>query len=207
MSLKERLLEQPIVYETFHSIFSREKLDHLIFYLHSRPPRRPLSVLDLGCGPGTNARLFTDKTKYNYLGIDLNPAYIGIARRKYGLNFECADITRVIRERSRFDLVLLNSVLHHLNNEEAGTVLRSAREVLGPEGECVVLDMIFPDHLSWSTSLQRGLIRWDRGDFCRTVEGLEELVSVHFRPVRVDAFSIRIAGIILWDMRLIVCQT
>src|SRR6202040_4264101 len=70
-------------------------------------------VLDVGCGPGTNARHFSHA---DYLGLDLNPAYVEYARRRYSNRCELADVTHYSAPSSEpFDFVLVNSLLHHID--------------------------------------------------------------------------------------------
>jgi SAM-dependent methyltransferase len=206
MNWKEWLLERPIVYRTFHRLFSDKKQEQLRRYLERMQCDLPIRVLDLGCGPGTNAPLFLDTVRFAYFGIDLNPDYIEAAARRYGLSFRCADITKSPEFLGQYDLVLINSVLHHLTDNEARTLLESACNTLRPGGECVVLDMIQPRRRSLRTLCQRTLIRLDRGFFCRSLEALEKLLSAYFRPIEIHAFSIDFLGITLWDLRLFVCR-
>ena len=125
------VLERPLVWEA-----SRVGLD-LAFGLYRR--RRAVlrswglldgepSVLDIGCGIGMYASL----TSGQYVGVDLNRAYIEHARRKRAderHSFRCADATDLIGEGERFDFVLMVDFLHHLDDRAAVSVLSTAREL------------------------------------------------------------------------------
>jgi SAM-dependent methyltransferase len=125
------LLDRPLVWEA-----SRVGLD-LVFGLYRR--RRHVlrgwgmldgapSVLDIGCGIGQYASL----TSSRYVGVDLNCGYVEHARRRRGdagHSFRCVDASELVVEGERFDLVLLVDFLHHLSDEAAVSVLRTARRL------------------------------------------------------------------------------
>jgi len=78
-------------------------------------------VLDVACGPGTNTNFFADA---DYLGIDFNERYIRAARKRYGRNFVVADVRKyVAAPEDRFDFVLVNSFLHHLDTSDVLGIL------------------------------------------------------------------------------------
>ena len=54
---------------------------------HHNDLARVRRVLDVGCGPGTNAARFEAA---EYVGLDINPGYVAFARRKYRGSFEVA---------------------------------------------------------------------------------------------------------------------
>ena len=81
-----RLLERPGVYLAWQRPFVSSKLGPVWRHNERSAIRR---VLDVGCGPGTNSAEFVG---LDYLGVDLNPAYIEHARRKHGGRFEVADV-------------------------------------------------------------------------------------------------------------------
>ena len=60
----DRLLELPFVYETWQAPFVSAKLKPFLANVDLGRTRR---VLDIGCGPGTNARVFAG---CDYVGID-----------------------------------------------------------------------------------------------------------------------------------------
>ena len=206
MKLRTSLFDRPSLYQHFHRFFSRRKFLYLQRYLGDRTSAVPVKVLDLGCGPGTNSFLFSDKNKYDYLGLDFNEKYIRWARQLYDLNFLCADVTKLAKSGSAYDLILINSVMHHLSDAEADHLLSAAQDLLGPGGECVVLDMIRPEARSTSNSVQRMLIRLDRGSFCRKLRDLQRLLTSYFETDIAYSFDISFVGVPLWDLKLFVCR-
>ncbi len=129
-------------------------------------------ILDVGCGPGTFAELFEH---CDYLGVDINPAYIAAAQRQHGnQRFVTGDATRLALREPPFDLVLLNFFLHHLDEDSAVTLLRALRGLLTPRG-CMVIHE--PLHPEGKRGLPQLLMRLDRGEHYRPLVQLRELVS------------------------------
>jgi SAM-dependent methyltransferase len=83
-------------------------------------PLAPGSVLDAGCGEGETIERLRPLLPDDTVGIDHNPACIDYSRRRHpGVEFAVHDITRLPYEDDRFDLVLCNEVLEHLDRPEA----------------------------------------------------------------------------------------
>lgn len=85
----DRAFELPIVYRTIQAPFAEAKLAPFFRGLKARSVR---SVLDVGCGPGTNAAHFAH---LDYTGIDINPDYIASARRRHAGRFVAGDAPNV----------------------------------------------------------------------------------------------------------------
>lgn len=203
----DALLAHPSVYGAFHRVMSRGKLDRLREVLRDEFHGRPaaLKILDLGSGPGTNVRIFLADARYEYLGIDINRRYVDYANRRFGTMFQQGDITSLAGITDRFDIILLNSVLHHLDDQAARTVLAGSALHLAVGGRFVVIDMILPSDLSWRSWPARSMIRLDRGAFCRTAGEIESLLGLHFRRWRSRSFALPSSRVRLWEMRVYVC--
>ena len=206
MALQDVLFEYPLVYRWFHRVFSGAKHRSLSSHLSTLKADRPLRVLDLGCGPGQDAVLFQDRGRYEYLGIDINPKYIDIASKVYGMNFRAADVTTGEEFKGRYDIVLINSIIHHLSPEQTHTILKSARGALAEGGQCLVLDMIHPVANRPSNAVNRFLISRDRGRHCRSERELDGALGEYFEVKAKRPFAIKMLGVLLWDLRLYVCE-
>lgn len=88
---------------------------------------RPARILDLGCGGGdVLARLVAlasaDGIPVEGLGVDPDPRAIAVAagraRRSPHMTVRCTDSGTLRAEGERFDLVVSNHVLHHLDDGE-----------------------------------------------------------------------------------------
>lgn len=206
MALQDVLFEYPFVYRWFHRVFSGSKHHALSSHLSAPGAGRPRRVLDLGCGPGQDAVLFRDRSRYKYLGVDINPKYVAIASKVYGMDFRVADVTDADEIKGAFDIVLMNSLIHHLSPEEAHTLLTSARGALAEGGECLVLDMIYPAVSRPSNRVNRLLIDLDRGRHCRSERELDLLLREYFDVQAKHSFAIKMLNVLLWDLRLYVCK-
>ena len=141
---------------------------------------RPARVLDCGCGTGIYAREFS---RESYVGIDLCPEYIQRARTGHpGYDFRVMDAARMDFPEDAFDAAIVSGVLHHLDEDTAGQVLRELRRVLKPEGELLVWEDV-PARQSWNV-IGRLVHRLDVGSFIRPSEGYLELLMKDFRVER-----------------------
>jgi SAM-dependent methyltransferase len=184
-------MEHTAVYRMWQAPFAERKLEPFLRAVDLRRVRR---VLDVGCGPGTNARHFRE---HDYLGVDINPAYIRHAERRFGSRFRVADVTTMLIEPGQaYDCILVNSLLHHLPDEAADRLLGHLATLLSGDGSVHILDLVLPPDPSFA----RFLARRDRGDFPRPLERWRELFSAHFMPVIFEPYPLGLAGLTLWSM-------
>lgn len=191
VSLTEAFLGRAAVYRLWQAPFAGRKLAPLE---RSGDIARARRVLDVACGPGTNAGRFAHA---DYVGVDVNDAYIVAARKRNRGRFITADFTAPLpAELGTFDFILLNSFLHHLNAAEAMRVLRATRALLDAGGNVHVLDLVLPERASPA----RILARADRGRFARPVEEWRELFASVFETVSFARYDLSALGIPLWQM-------
>ena len=189
MRIIYRLLENPIVYQAWQAPFVRQKLAPVIENLGQGP------ILDVGCGPGTNTGYLVPK--HQYLGVDINPAYINDAKRRFCADFMVADVTRAeIPNIESFNAILLNSLLHHLSDIEVTKLLNSLAKQIRKDASVHVVELVLPT--------QRGLPYWlarlDRGDFPRPLTAWQKIFSSQFKIARCQPFELSILGIKLWQL-------
>ncbi len=74
-------------------------------------------ILDLGCGKGTLSQ-FLKKRNNTVVGVDISPTAIDRAKASFpDINFVCSDISEfVIKEKSKFDLVVIMGTLAYIEN-------------------------------------------------------------------------------------------
>jgi SAM-dependent methyltransferase len=139
-----------------------------------RPPPGA-QILDIGCGPGTLLDALPPDVRY--VGFDLNPAYVELARARFGdrAQFHCAAVgERWDFEVGSFDLVIACAVLHHLDDAEATALVATAVQALRPAGALVTLD---PTRHRCQHPVARWLVALDRGRCVRSPEGYRQLLE------------------------------
>lgn len=191
MKLHARVMENTLAYRLWQAPFAEQKLAPLFAHNDLRAVRR---VLDVGCGPGTNTHHFASA---DYLGIDFNPAYIENARRRHGREFVVADVTKYeVAREERFDLILANSLFHHIDTASTSRILAHLATLLSDDGHVHVLDLVLPER----PSVSRFLARADRGEYPRPLAEWRQLFTDAFEPVVFEAYPLGVGGVTLWNM-------
>lgn len=122
--------------------------------------RDGMSLLDVGCGPGTiTADLAQRIAGGTVVGVDLPSDVIGGAQTEFGapnLRFDVGDVYALDFDDESFDLVYAHQVLQHLGEPVAA--LREMLRVLRPGGHVAVRDSDYGAFV-WSPADPR-LTRW-----------------------------------------------
>lgn len=190
MNAPYRILEYSTIYRIWQRPFARMKLRPV---LEENDLSRVKRVLDAGCGPGINTRCFDRST---YIGVDINKRYVASARMRHSRSFVVADVTRSPFREGEFDFILLNSLLHHLRDDEVNHLLGHLAELLAEDGYIHVLDLVLPER----PSPARRLARWDRGRYPRSLSRWRQLFSDHFEIVLHQPYPLGMASVTLWSM-------
>ncbi|HEY6807384.1 MAG TPA: class I SAM-dependent methyltransferase [Gemmatimonadales bacterium] len=189
MSLTGWLLEQPLVYRLWMAPFAEAKLAPLAAHNDLARVRR---VLDVGCGPGTNAAHFRDA---DYLGVDINERYVADARRRHGRTFLAADITAYQVTGDPFDCILVNSFLHHVDLPSTHRILAHLATLLPEPGHVHIIELVLPP----TTSPARMLAKLDRGDYPRPLDEWRAIFARHFEPEVFEPYGVGLLGVTLWQ--------
>ena len=103
---------------------------------------RGLSVLEIGCGLGTDGAQFAQAGAH-YTGIDLTEAAIELARKRFELSglaegeFRVADAENLDFADDSFDRVYSHGVLHH--TPDTARAVAEIHRVLKPGGRAIVM--------------------------------------------------------------------
>jgi SAM-dependent methyltransferase len=191
VSFIDLILRQPIAYRLWMAPWAARKLEPV---LRNNDVSKIKRVLDVGCGPGTNAGAFAHA---DYVGVDLNQQYIADARKRYGRNFLAVDVRgNEFPVGSGFDCILLNSLLHHLDDNSSHTLLRRMTELLTPDGHVHIIELVIPDQLG----IPRALAQADRGEYPRPLATWKTMFSEFFEPVVFEPFTLTGGPLTLWEM-------
>jgi SAM-dependent methyltransferase len=170
-------LSSPIVYEFFHHLIGARRwlqrfTDEVI------RPRSGDRVFDIGCGPGALLRCLPETT--SYVGFDRNEAYIGRARRIYGVRgeFICDDVANFASYAlAPADIAVAIGILHHLDDNLASGLLQTTANALKPGGRLITVDPCFHSEQS---AIQRFVVSHDRGMHVRPYDRYVELAGAVF---------------------------
>lgn len=184
-------MDHALVYRLWQATHAERKIAPFLARVANNPPKR---VLDVGCGPGTNARHFRD---CDYLGVDINPSYVSNATRRYGHRFRVADVTRNdLDDGGTYDCILVNSLLHHLSDVDADRLLSRLPALLSADGVVHIIDIVMPGR----RFIARKLARLDRGKFVRSSERCRELMTRHFTLCSLEEYGLRNMGVTFWQV-------
>lgn len=187
----DQILSHPWVYRAWQAPFVRQKLAPFLANSAISPEDR---VIDVGCGPGTNAGVFEPR---GYVGADLSPQYIDSARERYPQHqFEVWDITKPGPDLGTFDLALVNSVFHHLSDSETETVVTALPKYLRGGSSIHIIDLVLPD----DRSLSRTLAKLDRGEYPRPLDHWRSLFGGLMEVKMMEPFRVGLFGTRMWDM-------
>jgi SAM-dependent methyltransferase len=190
------LLGWPAAYKLWQLPFQKQKMAPVAA---SRPPG-PLRILELGCGPGLNVPFFK---KDEYLGVDIEPRYVAAAQaecRRSGSHHkailgDCAHLGGLVD--GSFDVVLANSLLHHLSDEEIARTLEGVTGRLAAGGTLQIIDLVIDDT---GSKVGNWLAVNDRGRFARTTANLLDVVSKRLEVIQHTRFNLQLGGLDLWNM-------
>ncbi|MEK8019394.1 MAG: class I SAM-dependent methyltransferase [Candidatus Parabeggiatoa sp.] len=179
------ILSVPAIYTLFSELLDRKKGGgNTILVKEYIRPKANDKLLDIGCGT-SNILGYLPKN-IEYTGFDANYQYIEAAKKRYGHRgtFICERInTTNLGKYSQFDLVLVDGVLHHLDDREALQLFNIAHAALKNGGRLITMDGVFVENQS---SIARWLISKDRGQNVRTQVGYLELASQVFSNITTD---------------------
>jgi ubiquinone/menaquinone biosynthesis C-methylase UbiE len=135
-------------------------VEHALRLLAGRERGR---ALDIGTGPGQIViKLAQRLTRWKFIGVDRSPGMIAQARENLAaaggelagrVEFQVADGIRLAFPDKSFDLVLCNSVLHHLAEPEK--LLSEMARLASPSGAILLRDLrrpgriAYPLHVRW----------------------------------------------------------
>lgn len=188
MGLVDRLLDRPAIYRLWQKPFADRKFAPIRRHGNLSRARR---ILDVGCGPGTNAKYANGA---DYVGLDINESYLAYARSHFRGMFVAADLrSSDLGDLGTFDAIIVNSFLHHIDDLAVHHVLSQLRQRLQSGGHVHFVELVLPPGFSpgWI------MAKLDRGPYARAVEHWTHLFGTHFSPAIVERYAV---GWGLWQM-------
>lgn len=194
--IKNGILESSIGYSLWSKPLNGPKID-AIFEMLDFAKQKDTTILDIGCGPGSNSAYFTN---WDYLGIDLNPAYIKTAQSKFpDSKFMVADAANLQLGDIKYDVILINSLMHHLTDEECISLLESCRNCMGNDSVLIAQEPLIPSNGKIIDNL---FMKMDRGDHFRQLESWRTLFDkAGFEFAKEKTYPLKLANLVTaWTM-------
>lgn len=106
------------------------------------PFKKGNKILDVGCGEGTDAKVFTEVYGLNFYGIDI---YESLEIKKHKYNFKIGGIHKIPYESECFDYVYTHDVLHHVDEKTQSdnsilSGLKELRRVCKKNGFIIIVE-------------------------------------------------------------------
>jgi len=119
------------------------------------------NILEIGCSTGNLARAIIDMNGNSYCGIDISKKYIerAIKDTREG-RFLHMDARKLDFENELFDIVMLHSVLHHVDDDVGKNCLKETYRVLKKDGKVLITEPTV-DHNSFTSTI---MCKLDRGE-------------------------------------------
>lgn len=102
------------------------------------PPRKGMTVLDIGCGTGMHLSLY-QRVGCKPFGIDLSPAMLSVARRRLN-NLTLGNASRMPFADESFDLAAAMLMFHEMDPSFRLPALRDAKRVVKRDGRLLIID-------------------------------------------------------------------
>jgi len=102
----------------------------LLRHIEGEPP---FTILDLGCGPGRDLKVFAG-LGHAAVGLDGSERFAQMAREYSGCEVWQQDLLSTNLPQARFDGVFANAVLFHVPSQELPRVLSELHAALKPHG-------------------------------------------------------------------------
>lgn len=183
-ALLHRVVARPWVYDLAQIAAGartvRGKVAEQVNHLQGAP-----LVLDIGGGTGAVGAMWDGRTKYVCLDIDPLKLEGFLARNPNGIALQ-GDATQLPIADASLDVVLCNSVTHHLTDGLLERMIAEVARVLRPGGRFVLTDAVWAQN-RWAG---RMIWRYDRGSFPRRAEVLKGLIASHLSIEHWEHFAV-----------------
>ncbi len=107
-----------------------QNVDALLRHVEDEPP---LTILDVGCGPGRDLVTFRDMG-HEVVGLDACARFVEMAKKRSGAEVLHQNLLSLDLPAARFHGVFANAVLFHVPTQELARVLRELAAALRPGG-------------------------------------------------------------------------
>ena len=176
----KQMLKHPAIYQLYQELggFFGARVKAIRQYLPIAPGAR---IIDIGCGPGYILRHLPHDI--DYVGLDIDEPSIAYARARFGdrARFDTRFFdAAAVEDLGPVDIVMMNGVMHHIDDEDLAATLGHVKAVLKPGGVLFTLDGAYAPGQS---RIDKWLLDNDRGVHVRDAEGYFNLLDRTFDNV------------------------
>lgn len=179
----KKILSIPQIYTLWQKLIGDYKL-RKIYCRDFVKAKEGMRILDIGCGPANMVEFLPDNI--DYVGFDDSEEYIKNAKKKFpqrNYSFFCKRVNFAQDFDEKFDIIMANAVLHHIDDDEAEKLISFATANLNDNGRFITLDGCIVENQSF---IKKWLLKNDRGQFVRTKDEYFKLFSKYFNNIKVS---------------------
>lgn len=142
-------LPTPETYEKEYEYMPWGKLIGEVEALVTRIVPQQGTVLDLLCGTGyLLGRLKAERPDIEYIGVDLEAAYIAFAQAQHpDIHWIVADAS-VWDPQTQFDVIVCTGGVHHLPYEKQEPFIEKIATLIGDDGIAIIADPYIADYMN-----------------------------------------------------------
>jgi SAM-dependent methyltransferase len=149
----------------------------LLEQIHGQPPYR---ILDFGCGPGRDLKIFAD-LGHEAVGLEGAGEFVLLAQNHSGCAVWHQDFLHLKLPENHFDGGFANASLFHVPSQELPRVLRELWATLKPEGVLYSSNPRGDNREGWSGERYGCYYDWERWRDLVTGAGFVE-INHYYRP-------------------------
>ena len=172
-------------YDQHADSFWRDTRDHDVSQnidalLQSLIGSAPFRILDFGCGPGRDLKVFKD-LGHETIGLDGSERFVKMARDFSGYEVWQQDFLMLDLPAEHFDGIFANASLFHIPSQELPRVLRDLYATLKPNGVLFSSNPRGENQEGWSGERYGCYYDWPRWNELLSAAGFVE-VRHYYRP-------------------------
>ena len=172
-------------YDEHADIFWRDTRDHDVrqnidSLLQSLAGQSSFRILDFGCGPGRDLKVFHDMG-HEAIGLEGSERFVEMARAYSGCDVWQQDFLQLDLPAERFDGIFANASLFHVPSQELPRVLRQLWATLKPNGVLFSSNPRGENQEGWSGERYGCYHDWPRWRELVTAAGFNK-IRHYYRP-------------------------
>ena len=140
----------------------------------------PFRILDFGCGPGRDLKVFRD-LGHEAIGLDGAARFVELAQKYSGCEVWHQDFLKLNLPAQYFDGIFANAALFHVPSQELPRVLKELWATLKPDGVLFSSNPRGKNDEGWSGERYGCYYDWQRWRELVTAAGFTE-IDHYFRP-------------------------